>query len=244
MLGTSPEGSCRLGAERVRAEEARIRTAYARRGRAWRYDWGNPTYVFAMHDLERRVLATLHRSGLCPLGGKRVLDVGCGTGYWLRSLIGWGAWPRHVVGIDLLRDRVFRAATLAPRHLGLSCGTAVELPFRGASFDLVLQFTVFTSILDPAFRRRVADEMVRVLKPDGVVLWYDFCVGNPANPDVRAVKAAEIARLFPGCSVSLRRVTLAPPLTRLVAPVSWTLCALLNLVPFLRTHYLGVIKRR
>jgi len=31
---------------------------------------------------------------------------------------------------------------------------------------------------------------------------------------------------------------------RLVAPRSWTLCALLNLVRPLRTHYLGVIRRQ
>lgn len=230
--------------ESTGAEEARIRAAYARRGDAWRYDWGYPAYVFAMHDLERRVLTALRRSGVWPLGAKRILDVGCGTGHWLRCLITWGAQPQHAAGIDLLRHRVFDAARLSPRNTRLSCGSAVHLPFRGASFDLVLQFTVFTSILDPDFRRSVADEMVRVLKPDGALLWYDFCVGNPRNPDVRPVKAAEIRRLFPGCSVELCRVTLAPPLTRVVAPLSSTLCTLLNLVPVLRTHYLGVIKRR
>jgi len=230
--------------DRSRAEEDRIRAAYARRGGAWRYDWGNPAYVFAMHDLERSVLMALRRSGLWPLGEKRVLDVGCGAGYWLRSLLAWGAQPQHAAGIDLLRDRVFSAARLSPPHLGLTCGSAAALPFRIASFDLVLQFTVFTSILDRDVRRWVADEMVRVLKPEGTILWYDFCVPNPRNPDVRAVRAAEIRSLFPGCSVQLRRVTLAPPLTRLLAPLSWTLCTLLNLLPPLRTHYLGVIKRR
>jgi len=230
--------------DRSRAEEERIRAAYARRGGAWRYDWGNPAYVFAMHDLERNVLMALRQSGLWPLGEKRILDVGCGTGYWLRCLLAWGAQPQHAAGIDLLRDRIFSAARLSPPHIGLSCCSAAALPFRIASFDLVLQITVFTSILDLDFRRCVADEMIRVLKPEGAILWYDFCVQNPRNPDVRAVRAAEIRRLFPGCSVQLRRVTMAPPLTRLVAPLSWTLCTLLNLLPPLRTHYLGVIKRR
>ncbi len=84
------ESSC-VGSERLRAEEGRIQAAYARRGGAWRYDWSNPAYVFAMHDLERRAVGTLQRSGLWPLGKKRILDVGCGTGYWLRRLIAWGA---------------------------------------------------------------------------------------------------------------------------------------------------------
>jgi len=240
----SREESDRVTGDRSRAEEARIRAAYARRGGAWRYDWGNPAYVFAMQDLERHVLAALRRSGLWPLGGKRILDIGCGTGYWLHRLIAWGARPDHAAGIDLLRDRVCKAARLCPQRITLSCGSALALPFRGASVDLVLQFQLFTSILDPDLRRRVADEMVRVLAPEGAILWYDFNVPNPRNPDVRPVTAPEIRRLFPTCSVELNRVTLAAPVTRLVAPLSWTLCALLNLVPPLRTYYLGVIRRR
>ncbi len=240
----SPEESGRVTGDRSRAEEERIRAAYARRGGAWRYDWGNPAYVFMMHDLERRVLAVLRRSRLWPLDTRRILDVGCGTGYWLHRLIGWGARPDHAAGIDLLRDRVRRAARRCPRDIGLFCSSAVALPFRSASFDLVTQFMVFTSILDADVRRCVAEEMVRVLTPEGVILWYDFCAPNPRNPDVSPVKAAEIRRLFPKCSVELDRVTMAAPVTRLVAPLSWTLCALLNLVPPLRTYYLGVIRRQ
>jgi hypothetical protein len=83
--------------------------------------------------------------------------------------------------------------------------------------------------------------MLRVLKPRGLVLWYDFHVGSPRNRDVRAVGRSEIAGLFPGCSMSLQRVTLAPPIARLAAPRSWLLCRLLDAIPLLRTHYLGVI---
>jgi SAM-dependent methyltransferase len=200
--------------------------------------------MFAMHDLERSVLMALQRSRLWPLGARRILDVGCGTGFWLRRLIDWGAQPPYTAGIDLLHDRVLTAARLAPRHVGLSCASAVALPFRSSSFNLILQFMVFSSILDLDFRRHVADEMVRVLAPEGAILWYDFCVPNPRNPDLRPVKAAELKHLFPDCVVERTRVTLATPVTRLVAPHSWTLCALLNRFPPLRTHYLGVIRRR
>jgi SAM-dependent methyltransferase len=225
------------------AEEARIRAAYARRGDGWRYDWGTPPYVFTMQDLERRLLDALSRSKLWPLGSMRILDVGCGSGHWLRRLVDWGAQPEHVTGIDLLLDRLRSGTRLSPRRLGLSCASARTLPFRDASFDLVLQFMAFTSMLDSDFRRRVAHEMVRVLTPEGAILWYDFCVPNPRNPDLRPVSAPELKHLFPGCAVELDRVTLATPVTRLVAPRSWTLCALLNLVPPLRTHYLGVIRK-
>lgn len=234
----------RVTAAPSNVEEARIRAAYARRGDGWRYDWSTPAYVFTMHDLERRLLAALSRSKLWPLGSKRILDVGCGSGHWLRRLVDWGAQPQHSTGIDLLLDRLRGGTRLSPPQVGLSCASAQALPFRNASFDLVLQFMAFTSILDSDFRRRVADEMVRVLAPEGAILWYDFCVPNPRNPDLRPVRAAEVTALFPDCVVELHRITLATPVTRLVAPFSWALCGLLNRFPPLRTHYLGVIRRR
>src|SRR5207245_4975939 len=103
--------------------------------------------------------------------------------------------------------------------------------------------TAFTSILDSRMKRTIASEMVRVLKPHGLILWYDYHVNNPRNPDVRGVKKQEIHQLFPGCRIALERITLAPPLVRLLAPYSWLACCLLEGIPFLCTHYLGVIQK-
>jgi hypothetical protein len=60
---------------------------------------------------------------------------------------------------------------------------------------------------------------------------------------VRAVRRREIHRLFPGCRIDLRRVTPAPPLLRAIAPYSWLVCHLLGRVPWLCSHYLGVIRK-
>jgi len=83
--------------------------------------------------------------------------------------------------------------------------------------------------------------MRRVLEPGGVILWYDFRYDNPRNPHVRGIGAREIRSLFPGCTVRLRRVTLAPPIARRLVPFSWTVAYLVEKLPLLRTHYLGVI---
>ena len=77
---------------------------------------------------------------------------------------------------------------------------------------------MLSSILDDGVRHAIASEMLRVLRPGGAVLWYDIRVDNPDNPDVRRVARDEIEALFPGCRVALTRATLAPPLTRLLAP--------------------------
>jgi hypothetical protein len=85
--------------------------------------------------------------------------------------------------------------------------------------------------------------MLRVVKPTGLILWYDFFFDNPKNVNVRGIAGREIQRLFPGCSVKLQRVTLAPPLTRRLAARSWLACSLLEAIPLLRTHLLGVIRK-
>src|SRR4030042_454509 len=109
--------------------------------------------------------------------------------------------------------------------------------------EKIHQFTMFTSILDISMKQSIAGEMLRVLKPDGIILWYDYYRNNPMNPDVRGVKKREIVELFRGCHIYLKRITLAPPLTRTIAPSTTILCAILEKVPFLCTHYLGIITK-
>lgn len=224
-------------------EEERIRTTYATRV-------GEPCYAesaagrFQFQERERQVLETLDRHGLLPLSGKRILEVGCGTGKWLRDLIAWGADPENVFGIELLQASATRARRLCPQSATVECGNAAEMSFDSGSFDLVLQATVFSSVLDGAMKQAMAAEMLRVLRPGGLILWYDVFVRNPRNPYLQPIGKREIRRLFPGCSFEVRRVGLAPPLIRLVAPRSWLACSLLARVPQLRTHYLGAIRRQ
>ncbi len=92
-------------------------------------------------------------------------------------------------------------------------------------------------------KRQIASEMLRVVKRDGLILWYDFHVNNPRNPDVRGIKKREIYQLFPGCRIELQRTTLVPPLVRLLAARSWLVCYRLGRIPWLCTHYLGVIQK-
>lgn len=227
-------------------EEARIRAAYARRESTVdqrRYSYFDKGNLFLVQGMERAVLEVLRGHGLTTLWDKRILEVGCGTGGVLRRFIQYGADPANLCGIDLLPDRIERARYLSP-NVDFRCGNAEQLPYDDESFDIVMQFTVFTSILDPRMKQNVAREMLRVLKRDGIILWYDYHMNNPRNPDVQGVGKREIQALFPDCSIDLRRVTLAPPLARLLAPYSWLVCYLLEKIPLLCTHYLGVIRKR
>ena len=126
----------------------------------------------------------------------------------------------------------------------LVCSDVQHLPYAGDSFDLVLQYTVFSSILDDDIKARMAREALRVLhKPDGLIVWYDFLL-NPSNPHAQGIRPAEVRRLFPGCEFDFRRITLAPPLTRRLIQVSRVLCELLEGLRTFNSHYLIAIRAR
>ena len=226
------------------AEEARIRTAYQRRAASDElYSRFDPGQLLRLQQLERKILTTLFRHGLAPLESRKILEIGCGSGYWLRQFIQWGARPENVAGVDLIETRVAEAQRLCPAKVEIHQTNAAHLGFAEKTFDLVFQATVFTSILDSALKARIAAEMLRVAKDDGLILWYDFRVNNPWNPEVRGVRRGEIESLFSGCRVTLQRVTLAPPVARRLARRSWLSCLLLERIPGFCTHYLGAIQK-
>lgn len=227
-------------------EVSRIRAAYARRNQTVpkdRYSFFKEENLLVHVELLREILRMLRLFQHTELGEEKVLDVGCGRGFWLRQFIQWGASPGNLFGIDLIQGRIQEGKELCPRGVNLCWGDASRLEFDDARFDLVLQFTVFTSILDPAMKRNVAREMIRVLKPRGVIIWYDYFFSNPNNPDVRGVTRKEISQLFPGLSIFLKRITLAPPVGRAIGPISPTLYRLLSAIKPLCTHYLGFFQK-
>lgn len=227
----------------ARSEEARILSAYAKRNGEERYSQFNMAHLLMLQTQQRGFLRLLRRFGFDPLVHRRFLEVGCGTGYWLRQAIEWGVRPENVVGVDISLDRIEKARRMCPAKTVLECSSASHLGFEDESFDLILQSTVFSSILDNHVRMSVASEMTRVLKQNGLILWFDLRMNNPENSDVRAIGRREIQSLFPGFAIAFHRLILAPPIARRVAPVSTILCELLSRIPFLCTHYLAGIRR-
>lgn len=228
------------------SDTLRICAEYDRRLRelpADYYAWNKPANLLLHQHALRGCISMLHHASMFPLCGRRIVDIGCGDGTWLTEFVQWGADPTALCGIDLRAERVDRARLRIPQA-DLQTGSASDLPWPDEFFDLVSQFTVFTSILDPALKRAVAREMLRVLRPGGAILWFDFRFNNPRNPHVRGIRAAEIRSLFARCEVQLVPVLLAPPLARLIAGWSWPLAELLHTLPFLRTHYAGLILKR
>ncbi len=231
----------------MESEQRRLRAAYAAReaasGQRERYSLFNPTQLFFVQQRSREVLALLRHAGFEDLSFLRLLEIGCGSGGVLIEFLGYGLFGGYAHGIDLLEDRL-QAARRRLAGLSLQCADGQYLPYPASSFDLVLQFTAFSSILDPGIRSRAASEMMRVLhKPQGCIMWYDFWL-NPTNPQTRGVRPAEVRQLFPDCQIQFRRVTLAPPLARLIVPISWQLAELLEKARLFNSHFLALIRPR
>ncbi len=230
----------------IEKELSRIREEYRQRaaGKApvGRYGLFNEAALAHAQSVERALLSLLKRRGMTRLADAAVLDVGCGAGFHLRRFLDYGARPEHLHGIDLLPQRIEAARALHP-DIQWMVGSAHELPFEDRSFDIVMSYTLLSSILDQSMRERVAAEMTRVRKEGGVIICHDFLYSNPRNSSVKGVTAGELRRLYhwPGMRMELRRVTLAPPLARLIAPhVEW-LSSALERLRVLNTHMVAVL---
>jgi ubiquinone/menaquinone biosynthesis C-methylase UbiE len=184
-----------------------VRQTYAERDRLASEDWRANRYhprhplgrLFAAHN--REVLTDALNACGIELGNLRVLDVGCGTGFWLRQLVDLGASPEHLTGTDLSPERIAVARAKNPAVSWIE--TEGELPFDGGSFDLVMQTVVFSSIHDGDLRRDLAAEMSRVAGSGGHILWLDLKPG--ASETLATFSRADVAGYFPDSTLRYER---------------------------------------
>lgn len=182
----------------------------------------------------------LQKNGYSDLSNLHILEMGCGGGGVLTEYLGFGASPENLHGVDLLFERLLHAHHRLPGS-GFANADGQSLPYSSQTFDLVLQYTAISSILDPDIRLNICADLLRVLKPGGMILSYDFWL-NPTNPQTRGIRPAEIRRLFPNCRFRFHKITLAPPITRALAPITWGLCLFIENLKLFNTHYLVEIK--
>jgi SAM-dependent methyltransferase len=120
---------------------------------------GHPSQVWT-RGLERR-LEIVRRD--VPLDGRRILDIGCGVGAFVRRL---RELSPEVYGVDIDRERVTRGAQEVA-NLALAVGE--HLPFADETFDVVLLHEVLEHVTDDEATLR---ETRRVLRPQGRVVIF------------------------------------------------------------------------
>jgi SAM-dependent methyltransferase len=117
--------------------------------------------------------------------GARFLDVGCGTGRWVRR---YEELEFSAVGVDATID-MLRIARARKTRSPLATGLAQSLPFSNATFDCLSDITVVQHI-PYELQSRALQEMIRVLKPGARMILLEVIRGNNSQ-------VAKDAHVFP-----------------------------------------------
>lgn len=102
-----------------------------------------------------------------------MLDVGCGNGHWTRSLSPYLSEQAAIVAVDndsrwySKNEELEHFFSITGNKFELKKGDAQNLPFDDNSFDLV---TCQTVLIHLPYPQQALKEMVRVLKPGGLLL--------------------------------------------------------------------------
>ncbi|HEY0061835.1 MAG TPA: class I SAM-dependent methyltransferase [Telluria sp.] len=227
------------------SEQDRIRSVYREwlaQDRIAAYAWHRPD-IIEQDNARHRVAGAMLAATLGPdLSETRILDVGCGSGGFLRQLIDWGADPSRLVGTEYQPERLelarLRTAPGVRWHLG-------DLEFAAdSSFELAVANTVFSSILEPHERARLAAEMWRTIMPGGWCMVFDFRYNNPRNQQVRRLDWRQLQSFWPTRVCRHQTLLLAPPIARRLSGAPRLLSELLvTFAPVLRSHFIYMARK-
>jgi ubiquinone/menaquinone biosynthesis C-methylase UbiE len=131
--------------------------------------------LYRTRDVLRR--RALVRAALAARPGERVLDVGCGPGFYTEELLDEVGREGAVVGVDASPQMLAVAAKRCERfpNVAFQEGDAIALPVQEASFDAALCVQVLEYVADAT---AALAQMHRALRPGGRVVVWDVDWGT------------------------------------------------------------------
>ena len=193
--------------------------------------------IYANLSYEERLTKTIELIKKYGVNKGDVLEIGAGQGSNVSLLRECGFSDDRIFLNELLIERIEHVKTNYPK-IKIYAGNALEVEFN-QSYNCIFQSTVFTSLLNDKDRIELAKKMWSLLKPGGIILWYDFIYNNPKNKAVKKVSIQEVKDLFPlAIETEILKITLSPPIGRRVGKMY----KFFNL-PILRSHILAVFKK-
>lgn len=142
--------------------------------RAFRVEQSDPDHFYGTLAAD----SVAQVAQFAPVSGAWVLDVGGGPGYFAQGFRGAGA---RYIALDADAGEL---SGLGEPEPGSVLGSGMDLPFADGSFDITYSSNVLEHVPDPW---RMADEMVRVTRPGGLVfisytLWWGPWGGHETAP--------------------------------------------------------------
>lgn len=125
-------------------------------------EYDSDYYTRRPHISKKHMMKYLKQ--LCPKSSMRLLDVGCGVGYYLKDAIDEGF---DAYGIDISEYAINNPL---PEVVGKTrLGGITDIPFGPDQFDVITAFDVIEHI-HPRDTEKALIELYRVLKPDGILI--------------------------------------------------------------------------
>lgn len=115
--------------------------------------------------------------------GKKVLDLGCGTGKYLKI---FSPYAQHITGLDLSNYQLILAKekTAGLKNISLINCDAEKMKFENNSFDVILSCWVLGTIKDIPARTGIIKNVMRILKPGGII----FLIENDTDSEFETIR--------------------------------------------------------
>jgi ubiquinone/menaquinone biosynthesis C-methylase UbiE len=124
-----------------------------------------------MYDTNKRLHVFYSELLTEDIRGKKLLDAGCGTGWFSKAAVERGA---HVVSMDLGENLMLQVKRKCESERVV--GSILEIPFGDNTFDYIVSSEVIEHTPDPY---KAIQELYRVIKPGGILvlstpnkIWY------------------------------------------------------------------------
>ena len=156
-------------------------------------------YNQALYRIRGRVFRRTARPLVADPASCKVLDIGAGTGFYVDAWLGLGV--KEITGLDITETAVshLREAYPALQFVVADIGDET-VPLAAASFDVISAFDVLFHIVDDERYARAIENLFRLLKPGGFLIWSDNFLHNGQ----RAAANVQVSRSLESSSRCLR----------------------------------------